>query len=135
MQASLSGNAKIVILCTISPTIRCQDETTNTLKFAARAKKIRMEAHVNETMDDKTLLKVYRLEIEQLKTKLQTLESQSKMLNNNPNNVYNENGSGGGGLSDGKYTFINKSLNKLQLTIVIFVLFYINRYVRLRCER
>jgi hypothetical protein len=36
---------------------------------------------MSETMDDKTLLKVYRQEIEQLKAKLQALEMQTKFIN------------------------------------------------------
>mmetsp|Transcript_3712 Transcript_3712/g.5745 ORF Transcript_3712/g.5745 Transcript_3712/m.5745 type:complete len:849 (-) Transcript_3712:32-2578(-) len=75
MQTALSGNALITIICTISPTIRCVEETSNTLKFATRAKRIKMEAGVNETMDDKTLLRAYRVEIEQLKAKLADMES------------------------------------------------------------
>jgi hypothetical protein len=81
MQSSLSGNSNIVVICTISPTLRCIEESSNTLKFASRAKKIRTDAKVNESLDDKTLLKAYRQEIEQLKSKLQALEMQSKMSN------------------------------------------------------
>lgn len=77
MQPSLSGNAYIAIICTISPTLRCSEETHNTLKFAARAKKVRMDAKINETQDDKTLLQAYRQEIESLKAKLSAMESQS----------------------------------------------------------
>lgn len=75
MQAALSGNAQIAIICTISPAASCMDETNNTLKFASRAKRIRMESKVNETMDDKTLLRQYREEIEQLKAKLNEMEN------------------------------------------------------------
>jgi hypothetical protein len=55
--------------------VKCFEESNNTLKFATRAKKIKMEARVNETVDDKTLLRAYRLEIEQLKAKLAEVES------------------------------------------------------------
>ncbi|CAE7819525.1 kif11, partial [Symbiodinium microadriaticum] len=50
-------------------------ESNNTLKFASRAKTIRMDARVNESMDDKTLLRAYRQEIEELKAKLAAMES------------------------------------------------------------
>ncbi len=43
----------------------------NTLKFASRAKLIKTSAKVNEVVDDKTLLRVYREEIEQLRAKLE----------------------------------------------------------------
>jgi len=74
LQTALSGNALISIICTISPTVKCFEESNNTLKFATRAKKIKMDAKVNETVDDKTLLRAYRLEIEQLKAKLAEVE-------------------------------------------------------------
>mmetsp|Transcript_35947 Transcript_35947/g.36629 ORF Transcript_35947/g.36629 Transcript_35947/m.36629 type:complete len:805 (+) Transcript_35947:326-2740(+) len=75
MQAALSGNAQIAIICTISPAASCIDETNNTLKFASRAKRIKMDSRVNESMDDKTLLRQYREEIEQLKAKLTEMET------------------------------------------------------------
>lgn len=79
LQPSLDGNAHIAVICTISPVLSCVDETNNTLKFASRAKTIKMNAKVNDVMDEKTLLKVYREEIEQLKAKLFELEMQSKL--------------------------------------------------------
>ena len=71
MQPSLSGNSLIVVICTISPTVRCAEESHNTLKFAQRAKKIKMTARVNEVIDDKTLLRAYRAEMELLRAKLE----------------------------------------------------------------
>jgi len=76
LESALDGNAQIAIICTVSPTQKCFEETANTLKFAARAKQIKMHAEVNEVMDDKTLLKAYREEIDELKEKLKLLESQ-----------------------------------------------------------
>jgi FtsZ-binding cell division protein ZapB len=75
LQQSLSGNAHIAIICTISPTLRCAEESNNTLKFGSRAKLIKMDAKVNETMDDKTLLKAYRREIDELREKLALMEN------------------------------------------------------------
>lgn len=75
LQTPLSGNAKVLIICTISPTLRSAEESNNTLKFAARAKKITVDAKVNETFDDKTLLRQYKEEIETLKQKLSQMES------------------------------------------------------------
>ena len=60
MQAPLSGNSQIAIICTVSPAYSCMEETNNTLKFASRAKRIKMESKVNEVLDDKTLLRQYR---------------------------------------------------------------------------
>ena len=97
LESALDGNAQIAIICTISPTVKCADESLNTLKFAARAKVpflfpiypyiplicpiypytplytiftpihyiqlIKIQPRLNEVIDDKTLLKAYRLEI------------------------------------------------------------------------
>lgn len=50
--------------------MKCSEESHNTLKFASRAKKIKMKAEVNESIDDKTLLSQYREEINLLKSQL-----------------------------------------------------------------
>jgi hypothetical protein len=71
LQEPLSGNALIAVICTMSPALRCADESNNTLRFATRAKKVQMaKAAINEDVDDKALLKAYRQEIEMLKAKL-----------------------------------------------------------------
>lgn len=75
MQSALSGNANIAIVCTISPALSCVDESNNTMKFAARAKKIKTESKVNEVMDDKTLLRQYREEIDLLRAKVSQMET------------------------------------------------------------
>jgi len=82
LQSSLSGNAQVAVVCTISPAFRSLDETHNTLKFASRAKRVRNRATVNEVGDDKALLKQYREEIMRLKgqldsNQLSSLSSQS----------------------------------------------------------
>lgn len=59
----------------------CFDETYNTLKFAARAKSVRVHAKRNELDENSQthiLLRAYRLEIEQLKEKLRSMELQQK---------------------------------------------------------
>lgn len=75
LQQPLSGNAYIIIVCTISPSLRCAEESHNTLKFGSRAKLIKVDAKVNESMDDKTLLRAYRKEIDDLRKKLALLEN------------------------------------------------------------
>lgn len=72
LQEPLSGNAVIAIICTITPALRCADETHNTLKFATRAKKVKLSAaEINELTDERgTLLRTYQEEIAQLKLKL-----------------------------------------------------------------
>ncbi|KAG0186859.1 hypothetical protein DFQ28_007200 [Apophysomyces sp. BC1034] len=71
LQTALSGLAKVVVLCTISPAIASLEESNNTLKFAARVKKIVVSAKNDEVMDDKALIQKYRGEIIELKGKLE----------------------------------------------------------------
>jgi len=78
LQPSLSGNAQVAIVCTISPSVEHIDESHNTLKFATRAKRIKQQASVKEVVDESTLLEQYREEIESLKQRLRELESSSK---------------------------------------------------------
>ncbi|KAF9128722.1 hypothetical protein BGW39_004817 [Mortierella sp. 14UC] len=70
LQSSLSGNARVSVICTISPSFLNVEESHNTLKFAARVKKIITKVHTNQVMDDKALLEKYRREITELKTQL-----------------------------------------------------------------
>ncbi|XP_026174621.1 centromere-associated protein E isoform X2 [Mastacembelus armatus] len=73
LQNSLGGNAKTVIICTITPiTI---DETLSTLQFASTAKKMKNDPHVTEVSDDGALLKRYRNEIVDLKRRLHEVTS------------------------------------------------------------
>ncbi|XP_041660515.1 centromere-associated protein E isoform X2 [Cheilinus undulatus] len=73
LQNSLGGNAKTVIICTITPV--ALDETLSTLQFASTAKKMKNDPHVTEVSDDGALLKRYRNEIVDLKRRLQEVSS------------------------------------------------------------
>ncbi|XP_069097594.1 centromere-associated protein E isoform X2 [Pleurodeles waltl] len=76
LQNSLGGNAKTVIICTITPV--SFDETLSTLQFASTAKNMKNTPHVNEVLDDEALLKRYRKEILDLKKQLEELETSSE---------------------------------------------------------
>ncbi|KAE8022910.1 hypothetical protein FH972_008671 [Carpinus fangiana] len=52
LQESLGGNAKLAMVCAISPLQSCKSETFSTLRFAQRAKAIKNKAVVNEVMQD-----------------------------------------------------------------------------------
>ncbi|XP_020217014.1 kinesin-like protein KIN-12B [Cajanus cajan] len=52
LQDSLGGNAKLAMICAISPAQSCRSETFSTLRFAQRAKAIKNKAVVNEIMED-----------------------------------------------------------------------------------
>nr|XP_061836796.1 centromere-associated protein E-like isoform X2 [Nerophis lumbriciformis] len=73
LQNSLGGNAKTVIICTI--TAAALDETLSTLQFASTAKKMKNDPHVTEVCDDGALLKRYRNEIVELKRRLHEVSS------------------------------------------------------------
>ncbi|KAK9159796.1 hypothetical protein Syun_006137 [Stephania yunnanensis] len=68
LQESLGGNARLAMICAISPAPSCKSETFSTLRFAQRAKAIKNKAVVNEvTQDDVNYL---REVIRQLKDEL-----------------------------------------------------------------
>ncbi|GAB2250282.1 hypothetical protein Droror1_Dr00013641 [Drosera rotundifolia] len=71
LQNALGGNAKTSIICTIAPEEIHIEETKGTLQFANRAKRITNCAQVNEILTDAALLKRQKLEIEELREKLQ----------------------------------------------------------------
>ncbi|XP_015683746.1 centromere-associated protein E, partial [Protobothrops mucrosquamatus] len=76
LQNSLGGNAKTVIICTITPA--SLEETLSTLQFASTAKNMKNTPKVNEVLDDDALLKRYRKEIEDLKRQLEEVSSHSQ---------------------------------------------------------
>ncbi|KAH9327601.1 hypothetical protein KI387_007779, partial [Taxus chinensis] len=79
LQESLGGNAKLAMVCAISPAGSCRSETLSTLRFAQRAKAIKNKAVVNEeTENDVNLL---RDQIRQLKDELMRMKSKD---NNQP---------------------------------------------------
>ena len=67
LQPSLGGNAKTAIICAITPAAVHADETSNTLRFACRAKRVVNNAMVNEVLSDAAVLKRQAKEIEDLR--------------------------------------------------------------------
>ncbi|XP_077233887.1 P-loop containing nucleoside triphosphate hydrolases superfamily protein [Tasmannia lanceolata] len=76
LQPALGGNAKTSIICTVSPEEVHIEETRGTLQFASRAKRVTNCAQVNEILTDTALLKRQKLEIEELRKKLQGSRSE-----------------------------------------------------------
>ncbi|KAG0558177.1 hypothetical protein KC19_10G010000 [Ceratodon purpureus] len=73
LQESLGGNAKLAMICAVSPASSCRSETLSTLRFAQRAKAIQNKAVVNEEKaNDVNLL---REQIRQLKDELTRMKS------------------------------------------------------------
>jgi len=70
LQTSLGGNARTVIVGTITPASGHVDETHSTLKFASRAKEVKNKPQVNEVLSEEALLKKYQNEITTLRRQL-----------------------------------------------------------------
>ena len=75
LQPSLSGNARISVICTINPDASAIAESTSTLLFAQRIKKVQLHAQKKEVVDTDALLERYRKEIEELKKRLAEKEA------------------------------------------------------------
>ncbi|KAK0187486.1 P-loop containing nucleoside triphosphate hydrolase protein [Armillaria mellea] len=75
LQPSLSGNARISVVCTINPDISAIAESTSTLLFARRIKGVKLNAQKKEIVDTDALIERYRKEIEDLKARLMEKEA------------------------------------------------------------
>ena len=65
LQPSLSGNARMAIVCCATPSELYLEETRSTLQFAARAKLVKTRAQVNEILDDRAIIKRLQMELNQ----------------------------------------------------------------------
>ncbi|CAG8760268.1 14872_t:CDS:2, partial [Acaulospora colombiana] len=76
LQPSLSGDARISVICTLNPSPSTVSESLSTLGFASR-----LNASKKEIVDHEALIERYRKEIEELKAKLVEKESAEKKVN------------------------------------------------------
>ncbi|GJJ13420.1 hypothetical protein Clacol_007674 [Clathrus columnatus] len=77
LQPSLSGNARISVICTLNPDPSAVVESTSTLLFAQRVKKVHLCATKKEVVDTEALIERYRKEIEELKSRLEEREREA----------------------------------------------------------
>jgi len=70
LQPSLSGNARISVICTVNPDPSAVTESTSTLLFAQRIKKVQLNAQKKEVVDTDALIERYQKEIKDLKKRL-----------------------------------------------------------------
>ncbi|KAI9105271.1 P-loop containing nucleoside triphosphate hydrolase protein [Phlyctochytrium arcticum] len=77
LQDSLGGNAKTLMIATLSPASYNYDETLSTLRYANRAKSIKNKPKINEDPKD-AMLRQYQEEIEKLKLALQARQQGGK---------------------------------------------------------
>lgn len=66
----MTGSALVSVIATINPSPTAIAETTSTLKFAQRVKKVIINAAVREVVDDRMLINKYRSEIARLEAEL-----------------------------------------------------------------
>ena len=78
LQPSLSGDARISVICTLNPDVSAVAESTSTLLFAQRIKKVQLNAKKKEVVDTDALLERYRQEIEDLKKRLTEKEKEAE---------------------------------------------------------
>ena len=55
LQTALGGNSKTIMVCALSPSQMNYEETLGTLRYADRAKKIKNQAMINESPQDKII--------------------------------------------------------------------------------
>jgi hypothetical protein len=77
LKDSLGGNTKTLMLACVTPAYKNYEETLNTLKYAARARKIQNPAKRNIKDDNKSLKKVKKM-INELKMEVAALKNEIK---------------------------------------------------------
>lgn len=63
LQPSLSGSARVAVVCTINPSSWAVEESRSTLRFAKRCKKVTVRAQVNEVVSERALITRYRMQV------------------------------------------------------------------------
>jgi kinesin family protein 3/17 len=70
LEDSLGGNCRTTFMAMVSPAAEAFPESLSTLKFAARAKRVRNAPTVNEDLDHRALLRKYERELRRLRAEL-----------------------------------------------------------------
>lgn len=83
LQTSLGGNARVAVVCTLSPRKQHAVESLSTLRFGQRCKMVVTHAKQGTIMDDKALIARYRLELEKLRAQLENAGN-TTMVNSAP---------------------------------------------------
>ncbi|KAG0486923.1 hypothetical protein HPP92_009018 [Vanilla planifolia] len=81
LQSSLSGQGRVSLICTVTPSSSNAEETHNTMKFAHRAKRIEILASQNKIIDERSLIKKYQAEIRCLKEELEQFKKSMVSVN------------------------------------------------------
>ena len=70
LSQALGGNSMTAIICTVSPAALNYYQTLSTLRFAMRAKNVKLKPMANEFLDDKGKLEYFKNEIKKLQNEL-----------------------------------------------------------------
>ena len=70
LSQALGGNSMTAIICTVSPAALNYYQTLSTLRFAMRAKNVKLKPMANEFLDDKGKVEFYKNEIRKLQNEL-----------------------------------------------------------------
>jgi len=68
LQESLGGNGRTYVVCTVAGCAKFAAQTISTLRFADRAKRVKMKCSVNDVEDVSVLVRKYQQEIAYLRT-------------------------------------------------------------------
>ena len=78
LKPSLSGNARMAVICCISPSDKYTDETKSTLQFATRAKLVKTNATSNEVVENESDA-VAKLRLENVRAKMEIREKEKQL--------------------------------------------------------
>ena len=81
LKNALGGNSKTLMICALSPATDNYDETLSTLRYADQAKKIKNNAVINESEQDK-MIRELKEENEKLKAMLKNYNPSGDPTNN-----------------------------------------------------
>ena len=96
LSQALGGNSLTTIICTVSPAALNYYQTLSTLRFAMRAKSVKLKIVSNEYVDDKEKIEFYKNEIKRLKEELKNRTTQDISIRSegygNINNIFGTSG-------------------------------------------
>ncbi|CAK9784791.1 kinesin-domain-containing protein [Cutaneotrichosporon oleaginosum] len=87
LQPSLSGDALISVICTISPAVINMAESNSTLNFAQGLKRVMLSAQRKEVVDPEALIQQYQNEIADLKSQLREREFDNPSMSSKSDNA------------------------------------------------
>ena len=117
LSQALGGNSLTTIICTVSPAAFNYYQTLSTLRFALRAKSVKLQITSNEYIDDKEKIEFYKNEIRRLKEELKNKNNQNISIRSEGCGIGNNFFGGGGYINNdmkemmNSYKKMNSELN------------------------